>query len=291
MSPQGEKSPPGVLYVVATPIGNLEDITYRAVEVLRSVEMVAAEDTRHTARLLSRYKIDARLISCHEHNEAERARLLIEKMLAGAQIALVTDAGTPSVSDPGFRVVLAAIGAGISVVPIPGASAPIAALSVSGLPSDKFCFAGFLPRKKMRREELLSRLSESEQTLIFYESPRRLAVLLKSLLYSLGDRQAMIAREMTKRHEEYIRGSLSELIRQIDQRQTVKGEVTVLVSGKASAGEEAERLSADVEEEIKTAVYREDAPPSQLAAEFAKKYRMPKNKIYQMILDLKKHPG
>lgn len=289
MNLPGGKRPPGILYVVATPIGNLEDITYRAVDVLGEVEIVAAEDTRHTARLLSRYNIRARLISCHEHNEAERAGMLVEKILAGTRVALVSDAGTPSVSDPGYRVVLAALEAGLRVVPIPGASAPIAALSVSGLPSDRFCFTGFLPRKKAKRHELLNSLSVSEQTLVLYESPRRLAGLLKILLAYLGDRRAMIAREMTKQHEEYIRGTLSELIEEIEQRQSVKGEVTVLVSGKAPGKEDSDKLPPALEEEIKAAVSGGDFPTSRLSADLSEKYGISKNKIYQLILEIKKN--
>ncbi|MCF8111637.1 MAG: 16S rRNA (cytidine(1402)-2'-O)-methyltransferase [Desulfobacteraceae bacterium] len=285
--PRG-KSLPGILYVVATPIGNLEDITYRAVNVLGSVDIVAAEDTRHTARLLSRYNIKTRLISCHEHNEAERADMLVKKILAGSRVALVSDAGTPSVSDPGYRLVLAALEAGLSIVPVPGPSAPIAALSVSGLPSDRFCFAGFLPKKKAKRGELLNSLAGSEQTLIFYESPRRLAGLLKILFDYLGDRRAMIAREMTKQHEEYIRGPLSELAEEIEQRQSVKGEVTVLVSGKTPLNGDAEKLPPALEEEIKAAVSGGDVPTSRLAADLAQKYGTSKNKIYQLILEFKK---
>ncbi|MFP4194231.1 MAG: 16S rRNA (cytidine(1402)-2'-O)-methyltransferase [Desulfosalsimonas sp.] len=287
MKPPGEKSLPGELYIVATPIGNLGDITYRAVEVLGSVDFVAAEDTRHTARLLSRYEIKTRLISCHEHNESERAGLLVEKILAGNRVALVSNAGTPSVSDPGYRVVLAAIEAGVRVVPIPGVSAPIAALSVSGLPSDRFCFAGFMPKKKSKRHELLNSLSGSEQTLVFYESPRRLGGLLRTLLAYLGDRRAMIAREMTKQHEEYIRGSISELIKEIGQRQSVKGEVTVLVSGKTTDKQPSDKSFSELEKEIQTAVSGGDISTSRLAADLSEKYGIQKNKIYKLILELK----
>ncbi|MCF8023890.1 MAG: 16S rRNA (cytidine(1402)-2'-O)-methyltransferase [Desulfobacteraceae bacterium] len=288
MVPQGGKSPAGVLYVVATPIGNLEDITYRAISVLKSVDIVAAEDTRHTARLFSRYDITVSLISCHEHNEAERAQELVGKLKSGQSAALVSDAGTPSVSDPGYRVIIAAIEEGIRVVPVPGASAPIAALSVSGLPSDKFCFAGFLPKKKGRQEKILNRLAGSEETLIFYESPRRLAPLLKTLLHYLGDRQAMIAREITKRHEEFIRGSIAELISEIDQRQSVKGEITVLVSGKAPSSESGDEIPPELAQEIETALSDRHISPSRLAADLAAKYRIPKNRVYRVILDFQK---
>ncbi|MFO7930480.1 MAG: 16S rRNA (cytidine(1402)-2'-O)-methyltransferase [Desulfosalsimonas sp.] len=285
MNPTGEKSQPGVLYVVATPIGNPGDITYRAVEVLKTADLVAAEDTRNTARLFSSYGITTPLISCHEHNEEERAQQLAEKLSNGASAALVSDAGTPSVSDPGYRVVLAALQAGIRVVPVPGPSAPVAALSVSGLPSDKFFFAGFLPRKKGRREKILSRLEDAGETLIFYESPRRLAALLDTLYQHLGDRQAMIAREVTKSHEEFIRGSLAELIREVKQRSSIKGEVTLLVSGKSADEGGEDRITEDLQSEIETALSQGNLSPSRLAADLARKYGVRKNTVYRILLD------
>lgn len=285
MNPAGEKNLPGVLHVVATPIGNPGDITYRAVEVLKTADLVAAEDTRNTSRLFSCYGITTPLISCHEHNEEERAQQLAEKLSSGASVALVSDAGTPSVSDPGYRVVLAALKAGIRVVPVPGPSAPVTALSVSGLPSDKFFFAGFLPRKKGRREKILNRLEGSEETLIFYESPRRLAALLDALYQHLGDRQAMIAREITKKHEEFIRGSLAELIREIKQRSSVKGEVTLLVSGKSADEGGEDRITEDLQSEIETALSQGNLSPSRLAADLARKYGVRKNTVYRILLD------
>ncbi|MFW6081332.1 MAG: 16S rRNA (cytidine(1402)-2'-O)-methyltransferase [Desulfosalsimonas sp.] len=285
MNPAGEKSGPGVLYVVATPIGNPEDITYRAVDVLKSADVVAAEDTRNTARLFSVYGITTPLISCHEHNEEERAAQLSEKLTRGASVALVSDAGTPSVSDPGYRVVVSALQAGIKVVPVPGPSAPVAALSVSGLPSDKFFFAGFLPRKKGRRDKILNRLQDAGETLIFYESPRRLPAFLDTLYNHLGDRQAVIAREITKRHEEFIRGSLSELILEINQRSSVKGEVTVLVSGRAEDTGGEEVIGDDLHSEIEAAVSAGKMSTSRLAADLAGKYGVKKNTVYRLILD------
>ncbi|MFP4158901.1 MAG: 16S rRNA (cytidine(1402)-2'-O)-methyltransferase [Desulfobacterales bacterium] len=285
MNSIGENSQPGVLYVVATPLGNPGDITYRAVEVLKTADLVAAEDTRNTGRLFSFYGITTPLISCHEHNEEERAQQLSEKLSTGASLALVSDAGTPSVSDPGYRVVLAALKAGIRVVPIPGPSAPVTALSVSGLPSDKFFFAGFLPRKKGRREKIVSRLEGAGETLIFYESPRRLAALLDTLYQHLGDRQAMIAREVTKSHEEFIRGSLAELIREVKQRSSIKGEVTVLVSGKSADPGVEDSITDDLQSEIETAVSRGNLSPSRLAADLARKYGVRKSNVYRIILD------
>ncbi|MCF8036422.1 MAG: 16S rRNA (cytidine(1402)-2'-O)-methyltransferase [Desulfobacteraceae bacterium] len=280
-----EKSDAGVLYVVATPIGNLADITYRAVEVLQSADVVAAEDTRHTSRLFSRYGITTRLVSCHEHNEEQRAQSLVEQMENGASVALVSDAGTPSVSDPGYRVVSAALAAGVRVVPIPGASAVTAALCASGLPSDHFCFAGFLPKKAKRQQEMLSRLAGTEQTLIFYESPRRLSGLLNLLLQYLGDRQAVVAREITKRHEEFLRGSLSGLIADVEKRDAIKGEVTVLVSGKSPESGDAEQIPQELIAEIRQAVSAQEDSPSRLAARLSRKYGISKNRVYRLILD------
>lgn len=291
MTSRDGKSLSGVLYIVATPIGNREDITYRAVSVLRDADIVAAEDTRNTARLLSYYGITTPLISCHEHNEEERAEQLAGKLRTGQGVALVSDAGTPSVSDPGYRVILAAIEAGIQVVPIPGASAPIAALSVSGLPSDTFCFAGFLPKKKGGQGNILNRLASAQGTLILYESPKRLEGLLKTLLEHLGDRQAMIAREMTKPYEEFLRGSLSELLSEIKGRPGVKGEITVLVSGRAPDSQSGDYVPPELYQEIKAALSDLQEPPSRLAAKLAGKYRIPKNRVYRLILDYQKKNG
>ncbi|MBS3732899.1 MAG: 16S rRNA (cytidine(1402)-2'-O)-methyltransferase [Desulfobacterales bacterium] len=280
-----EKSDSGVLYVVATPIGNLADITYRAVEVLQSADVVAAEDTRHTSRLFSRYRITTRLVSCHEHNEEQRAQSLVEQMENGASVALVSDAGTPSVSDPGYRIVSAALAAGVRVVPIPGVSAVTAALCASGLPSDHFCFAGFLPKKAKRQQEMLSRLAGTEQTLIFYESTKRLSGLLKLLFQYLGDRQAVVAREITKRHEEFLRGSLSVLIADVEKRDAIKGEVTVLVSGKTPESGDAEQIPQELIAEIRDSLSAREDPPSRLAAKISRKYRISKNRVYRLILD------
>jgi len=188
----------GTLYVVATPVGNLEDITFRAVRILQEVDLIAAEDTRHTARLLSHYNIKNSVISCHEHNEMQRLDLLLDKLSQGKNIALVSDAGTPTISDPGYQLVKKVAQEGIRVVPIPGPSAAIAGLSVSGLPTDSFLFMGFLHRKKGRRQSALQGVKDEVATLIFYESPRRIIVLLEELISILGDRPAMVAREITK---------------------------------------------------------------------------------------------
>jgi 16S rRNA (cytidine1402-2'-O)-methyltransferase len=229
--PENSDVCPGTLYVVATPIGNMQDITLRALAVLRQVDLIAAEDTRHTAQLLSFHGIESRLTSFHEHNEQRRAAELIEQLRQGASIALVSDAGTPSVSDPGYRLVREAVETGIRVTPIPGASAAVTALSASGLPTDAFVFIGFLPRKKSRRLQQIEALAADSRTLIFYESPQRLLQLLDELMQAMGDRYAVLARELTKIHEEMIRGSLASMADTLKARPAVRGECTLLISG------------------------------------------------------------
>jgi 16S rRNA (cytidine1402-2'-O)-methyltransferase len=226
---------PSGLYVVATPIGNLEDITLRAINTLNGVDLIAAEDTRHTSRLLSRYQIRTPLISCHEHNELQRTPELIEKIQSGAAVALVSDAGTPSVSDPGYRLVRTAVAHRLDVFPIPGVSAAVTALSASGLPTDAFLFLGFAPKKKGKRREFLESLAAESRTLVFYESPRRVAAFLEEIRMVMGDRQAVLGREMTKLHEEFIRGVLSEIQALLAARSEVKGECTLLVTGAPAA--------------------------------------------------------
>ncbi len=239
--------PAGTLYVVATPIGNLEDITLRALRVLAEVDLVAAEDTRHTAKLLACHGIRARLVSFHEHNEAQRTRELIEKLQSGSRVALVSDAGTPLMSDPGYRLVSAAAAEGLSVVAVPGASSLTAALSIGGLPTDAFVFMGFLSRRQEKRAGQLARLKGEDKTLVFFESPRRIAGLLAEMTRILGDRQAVLCREMTKRHEECLRGRLSQLMSALGGRERVKGECTLLVAGEGEPeAMPAERLEDEI---------------------------------------------
>lgn len=218
----------GTLYLVATPIGNLEDITLRALGVLKSVDLIACEDTRHTRKLLSHYKISKPTISYHEHNERERAPELVRKLEAGTDIALVSDAGTPLVSDPGFRLVREAIERRIRVVPIPGPSAFVAALAASGLPSDEFTFAGFLPPRRSARRARLSALAGTKTTLIFYEAPHRIRETLDDAREILGDRPSALARELTKLYEEFLRGSLSEIASSLEPGD-VRGEMVLIV--------------------------------------------------------------
>jgi len=222
---------PGTLYIVATPIGNLEDITQRALRVLREVEIIACEDTRRTRVLLNHFGIRTRTISYHEHNERERAAGLAELLEEGKSIAIVSDAGTPLISDPGFRIVNTAIEGGITVVPIPGPTAFVTALVASGLPSDQFFFAGFLPARANARRARLEDLAAIQATLVFYEAPHRIAASLSDALEVLGNRKAAVARELTKIHEEIARGNLRELAKRFSQSTATRGEIVLLISG------------------------------------------------------------
>jgi 16S rRNA (cytidine1402-2'-O)-methyltransferase len=222
---------PGTLYIVATPIGNLEDMTFRAVRILQAVDMIAAEDTRHTGRLLQHFQVRTPQISYHEHNSHSRIPEILEHLQYGKAIALVSDAGMPGISDPGYELIKACIEDGITVVPIPGASAVITALSAAGLPTDRFIFDGFLPAKSQQRRQYLESLQGESRTLVFYESPHRLRDTLASLGEVLGsDRQLVIARELTKLYEEFWRGTIGDAIADYTQREP-QGEYTLLVAG------------------------------------------------------------
>jgi len=228
MNPPEKSS--GILYIVSTPIGNLEDITLRALRVLREVDLIAAEDTRRTRQLLSHYGIHKPLHSYHEHNRRVREDALLEELRGGKSIALVTDAGTPGVSDPGEHLVRRAVEESIILIPIPGPSALVSALSISGLPTASFLFHGFLPAKTSARQKMLLALKERPETLIFYESPKRLRSFLEDAWRILGDRKVVVAREMTKFYEEIYRGTLSGVLEKIGARD-IKGEVTIVLEG------------------------------------------------------------
>jgi 16S rRNA (cytidine1402-2'-O)-methyltransferase len=232
----GRNTPSPALYLVATPIGNLEDITLRALRVLKEVDVIACEDTRQTQKLLNHYAIATRTTSYHEHNEITRASELVKQMQEGASVALVTDAGMPGISDPGFRLISLAITHRLHVVPIPGASAFLAALVASGLPTDSFRFNGFLPAKRGERRSALAAIQASPRTQIFYEAPHRILDSLTDIVEILGNgRQIVIAREVTKLHEEFLRGRADEVLEMLKSRDAVKGEITLLI-GKAENG-------------------------------------------------------
>lgn len=220
---------PGTLYVVATPIGNLEDITQRALRVLREVDIIACEDTRHTRKLLNHYGIKTKVTSYHDHNERERTVELLQALASGANVAIVSDAGTPTISDPGFRLVSEAGAQDITVAALPGPTALIAALVASGLPTDEFFFAGFLPARSGARRTRLAELREIPATLIFYEAPHRIAVTLRDAREILGEREAVVARELTKIHEEIARGRLSELAERFSSAEKARGEMVLLI--------------------------------------------------------------
>ncbi|NVM57582.1 MAG: 16S rRNA (cytidine(1402)-2'-O)-methyltransferase [Desulfobacterales bacterium] len=275
----------GTLYVVATPIGHMEDITLRAIRTLKEAGLIAAEDTRQTRKLLTRYEVSTPLVSYHDHNKEKRTPELLGKLKAGTSIALVTDAGTPSISDPGHYLVREAIREAVPVVPIPGVSAMIAALSVSGLPTDTFVFIGFVPRKASKRKELLDQLKREPRTLIFYESPKRLLGLMQEILKVMGDRKAVIARELTKLHEEIFRGPLGAMVEEISTRPPLKGECTLLVAGREE-GREIDRES--LLNHLRRLRDEKDRSLSDLTKQIAREYGVSKKVVYEEALKLKK---
>ena len=274
----------GVLYLVATPIGNLEDITYRAVRILREVELIACEDTRHTRKLLDHYGISKPLTSYHEHNEAARTQELVERLLAGASVALVSDAGMPLVSDPGYRVVAAAIAAGITVIPVPGPSALVTGLAASGLPTDSFYFGGFLPAKSGQRVRALEALREHPSTLIFYEAPHRILAALEDVEKVLGPRHVVVARELTKIHEEFLRGPVSEVRATLESRSAAKGEITLLIGKAAAPPADLTSIEEAVEASERAGMSRMDA-----IKEVARKRGLSKREVYKEMQ--RKKPG
>lgn len=275
---------PATLYVVATPIGNLEDMTFRAVKILQTVDVIAAEDTRHTGRLLQHFQIKTPQVSYHEHNRSSRIPELLEELSNGKAIALVTDAGVPGISDPGYELVKVCIEAGIPVVPIPGANAAITALSAAGLPTDRFVFEGFLPAKGQQRRSHLESLETESRTLIFYESPHRLRETLQDFAEIFGtSRQIVLARELTKLYEEFWRGTIEEAIAHYSQREP-QGEYTLLVAGTPPTQPQ---LS---EEELKAellAIMSQGISRSQASRQLAKVTSLPRRQLYQLALAIK----
>jgi 16S rRNA (cytidine1402-2'-O)-methyltransferase len=276
---------PGSLYVVATPIGNLEDITLRALRVLKEVDLIAAEDTRHTQTLLRHYDIRTPLTSYHEHNERSKARPLVERLLDGDSIALLSDAGTPAISDPGYRLVVEAVRAGIQVIPLPGASALAAVLSASGLPTDRFVFEGFLPAKERERRSQLQALRRETRTLIFYEAPHRLKQSLADMEQILGDRQIVVGREVSKAHEEFLRGTIAEVMGRINDR-SIKGEITIVLHGATDAIQVSE-------EELKNEIRRltvQGMRVKEISDAVSERYHVSKRAVYQLALQVRESP-
>ncbi len=274
----------GRLYVVATPIGNLEDITLRAIRVLKEVSLIAAEDTRRTKKLLNAYGIQTPVVSLYDHVEKKRSDILIARMKEGKDVAYVSDAGTPGISDPGYVLVNRSLARGIQVVPVPGASAAIATLSVAGLPMNSFVFIGFQPVKTAKRRLLLESLRNEKRTMVFYESPRRIMGLLKDLRDVLGNRTAVFARELTKVFEEIRRGSLDEIIDGLEGRE-LKGEVTLVVAGgetgdNAAGGEKIRTLFEELN------MGGEHLSAKELVREIASATGLPKKEVYREVLKL-----
>jgi len=270
----------GVLYIVATPIGNLEDITLRALRVMREeVSAIACEDTRQTQKLLEHFQIRKPMLSYHEHNEAARAIEIVERLANGESVAIVTDAGTPLISDPGYRAVTAAIEAGFQVVPLPGASAALTALAASGLAVDEFRFIGFLPPKTHARKQVFERLSEETATVIAYESPHRILESLTDLQEMLGDRHVVLGRELTKLHEEFLRGTAVEIRAKLAARDSVKGEITLVISRAT------ERTLEGDPKEIVSQFEQQGMDRMDAIKAAAKRMGLPKRAVYQAVAE------
>ena len=276
---------PGTLFLVATPLGNLGDITYRAVETLSSAGAIVAEDTRRARILCERYGIHRPLVSMPAFREQEQSDALVARLVGGESLALITDAGSPGISDPGSAVVAKAIEAGVPVVPVPGPAAAIAALSASGLPTDRFYFAGFLPRKGTGRERSLTLLKRLDATLVLYESPERLAGTLSELQEVFGDRRAVVARELTKIHEELARGKLSELAARFSGE--VRGEITLVVEG-APEDQSAAATDEAITEEIERRLLAGEGSVKEMAREIAEATGRPRREVYDLALKARK---
>ena len=274
----------GTLYIVATPIGNLEDITIRALRTLKEVNLIAAEDTRRTRILLNHYSIKTPLTSYYEYNKLIKGKKLIDRLETGENIALVSDAGTPGISDPGYHLIKLALQSSTSVIPIPGVSAVITALSVSGLPTDSFVFQGFLPNKITARKKLIEKMAEEKRTLVFYESPNRLRAALQDLLEICGDREIVVTRELTKVFEEVIRGKITHVLNVLNGRQ-IKGEITLLVSGKRAldSGDD-----TSISQLLQDYQKRYDLPMKDLIKMISEEKGISKREVYQESLKLKK---
>lgn len=269
--------------MVATPIGNLEDITVRALRVLKEVDLIAAEDTRHSRILLSAYGIRTPLVSLHEHNERERSALIVSKIESGISVAYVSDAGTPCVSDPGYHLAAAALENGIRVVPVPGPSAVIAALSVCGFPADQFLFYGFLPPKSNRRRRFLESIKDEEQTLIFYESPARIADAMQEIHEVLGDRQVVVARELTKMFEEIRRGRVSVIAAEISGSKA-RGEFTIIVRG--ASREPVSITDDEIQERLLRLRKGKSMSVRDAVADVVRQTGLPRKRVYDMALKI-----
>jgi len=277
----------GTLYLVGTPIGNMEDITLRALRVLKEVDLIACEDTRHTMQLLDHYGIDKTTVSYHEHNELTRAAELIMHLEKGEAVAMVSDAGMPGVSDPGYRLIALAVRHHIRVVPVPGASAFLSALVASGLPTDSFRFSGFLPAKEGARRTLLEAIRNSPRTQIFYEAPHRIIDTLKDIAELLGPgRHVVVAREVTKLHEEFLRGTAEDVLATLNRKVEVKGEITLLI-GKAEDTEHSKPNGKNVGERVRELMNIESLDEKTALKQAAKEFGMSKSEAYRELQRMK----
>ena len=274
----------GTLYLVATPIGNLEDISSRALRILRDVDLIACEDTRHTAKLLARYGIGTPSESYHKFNEETRTAKLMRRLREGGQIALVSDSGTPLVSDPGYEIVSACRRENIRVIPIPGPTAAVAALAGSGLPTDSFFFAGFLPARRSQRKRRLEELATIRSTLIFYEAPHRLLASLSDMAAVLGSRRAVIARELTKIHEEFLTGTLPGLLDQLQAREKIQGEIVVVVE-RGEAPIEPVAYPGSIKRHLEEEIRKTGLPRNEALKSVARQRGITRKEAYRMVLD------
>jgi 16S rRNA (cytidine1402-2'-O)-methyltransferase len=274
--------PSGTLYIVATPIGNLEDLTFRALRILREVDLVAAEDTRHSRKLFSHYGIGTPLTSFFQHNEAVKGERILEDLLQGRSVALISDAGTPAIADPGFLMVRRCREEGIPVIAVPGPSAVVTALSIAGLPTDRFAFEGFLPAKTKGRRAALRRLRQEDRTTVFYEAPHRLPAALRDLAEELGeDREVAVARELTKIHEELYRGTASGALDHFGSGR-VRGEIVLMVAPAVDAEFGGEKADAGSLEESLRKLSAEGMPPRQAVKQVAKEFGLPRDEVYRI---------
>ena len=274
----------GKLYLVATPIGNLEDISYRAINTLKNVDLIAAEDTRHTLKLLNYYEISKPLISYHRHNEEIKSDILISKLLDGQDIAIVTDAGTPGISDPGEEIVKEAIANNIEIISIPGACALINALICSGLNTKNFAFYGFLPLNKKNRKNVLDRISKEDKTIILYEAPHKLIKTLEDILENIGDVACVIAKELTKIHEEFIRNKISILLNEFKRKEAIKGEYIILLDlNENNLIKEDDIACKTIEEQYKFYA-SQGINKKEIIKQIAKNKNVPKNEIYKLFI-------
>jgi 16S rRNA (cytidine1402-2'-O)-methyltransferase len=271
----------GKLYIVSTPIGNLEDITYRAIRVLREVDLVAAEDTRRTLKLFRAYEIEKPLTSVHDYNERRKSHILLDRMFSGLNVAYVSDAGTPGISDPGYVLINGAIERGIQVIPVPGPSAAVTALSVSGLPMDRFIFEGFLPSREKHRRQFLDDLVDETRTMVFYESPKRLEASLRDIAAIMGDRVVVLAREMTKVYEEIIRGNVLEVLKLLIGK-TVKGEITLIVAGCSRPKAGAVGTSEDVRKCLEVIIASPGISMRDAVRQVSDRLNVPRKQVYRI---------